>query len=135
MKAPKPKPAASRRASTRPSPQPVGGSGVDFAAIGRKGGSATTATSPAKAQALRTLHAARRGVRIHADDPNRQQVLDAVRSALSRPVRGHRSIRALAAYLGVSDPTVRRWLAGVDWPNSLHIRSMRTWCNEVASAS
>lgn len=72
--------------------------------------------SPARALALARLHRAKRGVRQNVN-PGRQRTLKAVATLLRRhPVPGLVSRRALAAHCQVSDRTLRRWLAGEDWP-------------------
>jgi hypothetical protein len=94
---------------------------------GRLGGAVTAAESPKKAKALRDLHASRRGVRHRPDTRDRETVLTDVIAALRNPMRGVRSIRAVAAHCRVSDRTVRRWLSGEDWPPPTQIRRMQQW--------
>lgn len=96
-------------------------------AAGRRGGSRR---SNAQAKALEVLHASRRGVRVHPEG-DQSRVLSAVAEAVRRPVRGIRSVRVLAAHLGVSDRTVRRWLSGEDWPPAEALARMRAWIDLV----
>jgi hypothetical protein len=98
------------------------------ALAGRKGGSRRTA---AKLAALHALHKRRRGKRLSGASAARDDVLARARDVLRDPVPG-RSARALAAWCGVSDMTVRRWLAGDDWPGMDKVSRIAAW---VASVS
>lgn len=97
------------------------------AAAGRKGGSQRTS---AKLAALRALHSARRGKRLSGASAARDDVLARARHVLRDPVPG-RSARALAAWCGVSDTTVRRWLAGADWPAMAQVKKIEAWSRTV----
>lgn len=100
---------------------------------GRLGGSVTAAESPAKAAALAALHAALRGRRRSsaATGREREVTLAELASAIREPVRGVASLRVVAEYCGVSDRTVRRWLAGEDWPPASQIRRIRSWLRQL----
>lgn len=100
---------------------------------GRLGGSVTAAQSPAKAAALAALHAACRGQRRTTAGAARERevTLADLAAAIREPVRGVASIRVVAAYCGVSDRTVRRWLTGEDWPPASQIRRMRAWLRQL----
>lgn len=100
---------------------------------GRLGGSVTAAQSPAKAAALAALHAARRGQRRTTAGAARERevTLADLAAAIREPVRGVASIRVVAAYCGVSDRTVRRWLTGEDWPPATQIRRLRGWLRQL----
>lgn len=59
-----------------------------------------------------------------------------VRQRLARvlkkyPDPGRVSCRALAAEIGVSDRTVRRWLDGTDRPDPKYQRAVRDWLRAV----
>lgn len=86
-----------------------------------KGGAART---EAKAKALAALHASRSGRPVNPPPP---KALASLRRHLRRRkgVVGARaddglSITAAAVELGVSDRTLRRWLAGADRPHPHH---------------
>jgi transcriptional regulator with XRE-family HTH domain len=60
-------------------------------------------------------------------------------AALQRLLTKHRtpgkiSARALAAAIGVSDRTVRRWLAGEDVPSPDFVERINEWMAEVKRA-
>jgi hypothetical protein len=68
------------------------------------------------------------GKRRHRVDPVRlAAALDSVRGLLANPRRGEVSVRALAAHVGVSDRTVRRWLSGEDLPPAGAVRRVEAW--------
>jgi hypothetical protein len=89
-----------------------------------RGGSART---PAKLNALRKLHASRRGVRVNTDTRERQSVLADVQALIRDPVPGVTSLRAVARHCRVDPRTVGRWLSGEDWPPTTQVRRMRGW--------
>jgi hypothetical protein len=94
-----------------------------------RGGAVTASRSPAKAAALKALHARMRGKRIHiGPSRERETALADLHALLERArQRGVISIRKCATDLRVSDRTVRRWLAGVDWPPTTAVRAVREW--------
>jgi hypothetical protein len=98
------------------------------ALAGRKGGSRRTER---KLAALHALHASRRGKRLSRASAARDDVLARARDVLRDPVPG-RSARALAAWCGVSDMTVRRWLAGDDWPGMEQVKRIAVWVAAVS---
>lgn len=98
------------------------------ALAGRKGGSRR---SDAKLAALHALHASRRGKRLSGASAKRDDVLARARDVLRDPVPG-RSARALAAWCGVSDMTVRRWLSGDDWPAIEQVKKIEAWLKKLA---
>ena len=98
------------------------------ALAGRKGGSRRTER---KLAALKALHKLRRGKRLSGASAKRDNVLARARDVLRDPVPG-RSARALAAWCGVSDMTVRRWLAGDDWPGMDKVSRIAAWVASVA---
>lgn len=99
------------------------------AAAGRKGGSQRTER---KLAALKALHESRRGKRLSGASAARDDVLARARDVLRDPVPG-RSARALAAWCGVSDMTVRRWLAGDDWPGMDKVERVKSWIETVSA--
>ena len=48
-----------------------------------------------------------------------------------RPEYGRVSVRAIAAVIGVSDRTLRRWLSGEDRPPPLAQEQLRQWVAEL----
>lgn len=86
--------------------------------------------SPKQRKALKALHSARRGRRVHPDSRERETVLAEVASALRYPLSGIRSIRVLAAYCRVHERTVRRWLSGEHWPPETAVRRMAQWARQ-----
>lgn len=66
-----------------------------------------------------------RGRRAHPRPP--RGLLRALARALEQPERGSVSIRAAAEACRVSDRTVRRWLAGEDWPAPVSARRLERW--------
>lgn len=61
------------------------------------------------------------------------RTLLATRHTGTRPVRGVRvSACGLAAWCGVSDRAVRRWLSGEDCPPRDAVRRIRTWARRAA---
>jgi len=99
--------------------------------IGALGGKVTGAESEAKAAALRALHRARRGVRLHADTREREVVLAALAAAVREPKWGVCSVRQAALHVGVSARTVHRWLSGEDWPPQSALRALERWLRRV----
>lgn len=97
-----------------------------------RGGSVTAAESPAKARALRALHARRRGLRTNSPGLTEHALRGLLSDVMTsiRPARPGQSIRALAGHCHVSDRTVRRWLDGTDWPDALGVRRMQSWLRE-----
>lgn len=91
-----------------------------------RGGKVTAAESPAKAKALKALHAKRRGVRIHPDTRERRTTIGELATLLNeRHEPGKISIRAVAEFCRVSDRTVRRWLAEKHFPSPPKVRRMQ----------
>ena len=74
-----------------------------------------------------------KGRRRHALDPARhQRVMQQLRTLLeSQAVRGKVSARVLAAHLGVSEATIRRWLSEVDLPPPATLRKIEAWVNRM----
>ena len=99
------------------------------AAAGRAG---SLRRSPGQLRALADMHAARRGIRQRPrglpTDLGRA-VADLLRE---QPERGRISIRCAASAVGVSDRTLRRWLAGEDWPAPGAVSRLRRWLRSVA---
>jgi len=81
---------------------------------------------------LRALHKSRRGKRVNDTGRERANVLSIIGSLVREPVRGVRSIRCAARGAGVSDRTVRRWLAGQHWPARQHLRALMSWARCAA---
>lgn len=74
-----------------------------------------------KRQALGRLHAWRRGRRNHV--PMAEGLVASVRDLTKRQ---DVSLKQLAAEAGVSDRSLRRWLAGEDHPAPPHVKSLRS---------
>lgn len=78
--------------------------------------------SRAKLSALAALHAARRGRHVHPSAADLRRALVAayrrgLRAAGGNPMANRYAIRRIAATIGVSDRTVRRWMSGEDHPD------------------
>jgi hypothetical protein len=84
-----------------------------------------------RAAALKALHSKRRGVRVNDPGMTPHQLtglLSDVAGLLAwRHEPGVVSMRALAAAVGVSDRTVRRWLDGIDIPDARSVRRIERW--------
>ena len=90
---------------------------------GRLGGLRDT---PAKRAALAALHTARRGRRVHPEAADWPALRRRLAAAVRHPEPG-RSRRAAAAACGVSDRTLRRWLAAIDLPAPERLPLIRDW--------
>lgn len=61
-------------------------------------------------------------------------LLRTLRRKLRDPEKG-RSRRALAGALGVDTKTVRRWLAGEDWPHPRRLKPIQRWIESLRRSS
>jgi hypothetical protein len=97
------------------------------AIFGRRGGQART---KAQKDQLASVHRGRRGVRVNDPGVGRRQLgilLASVAASVREPIRGVVSIRVLAAWCGVNDRTVRRWLNGTDIPQAHAVARLKAW--------
>lgn len=105
------------------------------AAAGSRGGSKRTR---AQRRALRMGGEARRGAGYVPSDPSAVMgVLAAVKRATLLSRKGGsppdpRSVRSLAASIGVTDATVRRWFAGKSWPKPEQVDELELWIRRIA---
>lgn len=78
----------------------------------------------AKAAALAAMQRARKGKPVNPDPPKAWAVLRKRlrkrKGVVGEPAEDGLSIKAAAAEIGVSDRTLRRWLAGEDRPGAEH---------------
>lgn len=96
---------------------------------GRLGGSKNTR---AKRTALAALHAARRGVPVNPEPAGWRPILTQLLLILRTPDRTvGRSRRALASELGLTDKSLRRWLAGECFPPAQHLPALRSWIRRM----
>lgn len=58
------------------------------------------------------------------------ELADVGRAAEPRPLHDRRSVRGLAKYLGVSDRTVRHWLAGEWTPPAAQVAALAAWASD-----
>ena len=95
-----------------------------------RGGSATAATSEAKAKALEALHASRRGKRVQnpgVTPTELKRLMSNVARLLRKPIPGTRSQRTLAKELHVDSRSLRRWLSGKHWPDAAKVAILEKW--------
>lgn len=80
--------------------------------------------TPAKAAALAAMQSARKGKPVHPEPPKAwvklRTKLRRRRGVVGARAEDGLSIKAAAAEIGVSDRTLRRWLAGEDRPAPQH---------------
>lgn len=72
-----------------------------------------------------------RGKRRRPDSRERDAVLSDLHTALQAPKPGVCSARACAAAVGVDSRTVRRWLAGTDWPTPAALARISGWLAQL----
>lgn len=101
---------------------------VDYSSLG---GRKKASESRAKAKALTALHKSRRGRRINGKPSRRRDtILAALHQAVLSPEPG-RSRYGVAAYVGVSEKTIRRWLSGEDWPTEAALLKIQGWLKSI----
>lgn len=80
--------------------------------------------TPTKAAALAALHAGRRGKPVNPEPPKAwaalRKRLRKRKGVVGAPAKDGLSIKAAATEIGVSDRTLRRWLAGTHRPDPMH---------------
>lgn len=93
------------------------------AAAGARGGSVSSAESPAKAAALARLHASRKGVPVHpVPPPELSEIRRLIRLGTRKWGRqlNQCSVSEAARQVGIHQRTMRRWLAGKARPAADH---------------
>lgn len=83
--------------------------------------------TPAKSKALAALHAGRRGKPVNPEPPKAWAALRKrlrKRNGVVTSAEDGLSIKTAAEEIGVSDRTIRRWLAGEDRPSAQYHESI-----------
>lgn len=65
--------------------------------------------------------------RINQPGPDWESLRESIKRRLQSPEPEVRSLRVVAKHCRVSDRTLRRWLAGIDWPTIEKVNLLKTW--------